>query len=549
VANAPQGRDQARALPPWLAPLATATLLAGFVAYSFIERWGVLASSPFPFGVDGYYYPVQLRSLLETGALAYPASPLAFWLLAPLAAATDPITGAKLGAALYGALVALPAYGIGARLGRGRGPGLVAAALATFSAGSMYLTIEFVKNGIGITVALAALWLVLRALETPARGRIALAVLGGIAALLTHKLAAGLVIALAVPAVLAEAVGRGRLFGRRLLVGLALAVLGIAGLLLASLLLGRRLLSLADAALLAELFTTTPDWTLPVLATDRGSLRLGHEVWLGLAAALIAGTVLAVDRPKRPTGERVIAWGVVVLGVAIACPVLAVDDPQGLGMRLRIVAFVPLALGAAIACRLLRPRMVRGLACAVVVALAVLRSCGSRTEGRVVAHPAMIAAMHALADKLPEDGVAIVPERHLAFMAAWYARVPVALRPESVPAERRWRVMPRAFIGKDSALYQELLAVRDTAPSDPKASAPPPPEPAVSPPSDPRASALPPAEPAMSPPSDPGASGPPIGLHPRDPNGLVLVPEATWQHVLARLPPLDRARFAAWPTI
>ena len=36
------------------------------------------------------------------------------------------ITGAKLGAAIFGALVAVPAYAIGNELGKGRGPGLVA---------------------------------------------------------------------------------------------------------------------------------------------------------------------------------------------------------------------------------------------------------------------------------------------------------------------------------------------------------------------------------------------------------------------------------------
>ena len=69
---------------------------------------------PYPVGVDGYFYPIQLRSLLEHGHLQYPPSPLTFWLMAPFAAVTDPITGAKLGAALLGALVALPAYAVGA---------------------------------------------------------------------------------------------------------------------------------------------------------------------------------------------------------------------------------------------------------------------------------------------------------------------------------------------------------------------------------------------------------------------------------------------------
>jgi hypothetical protein len=42
---------------------------------------------------------------------------------------------------------------------------------------------------------------------------------------------------------------------------------------------------------------------------------------------------------------------------------------------------------------------------------------------------------------------------------------------------------------------------------------------------------------------------PPIGLHPRHPNGFVLVREATWVWILDQLPPGPRAHFAAWPTI
>src|SRR5689334_4489291 len=177
----------------------------------------MLSESPFPIGIDGYFYPVQLRALLENGALAYPAAPLAFWLMAPLAAVTDPITGAKLGAAIYGALIAVPAYGLGARLGRGRGAGLVAAVIAVRSAGSAYLTIEFVKNGIGLGVLCAALWLLLRALEAPSRGRTAAALLAAVAAALAHKMAAGMLAVVAIPALLAAAAGHGRLRGRRLI--------------------------------------------------------------------------------------------------------------------------------------------------------------------------------------------------------------------------------------------------------------------------------------------------------------------------------------------
>ena len=42
---------------------------------------------------------------------------------------------------------------------------------------------------------------------------------------------------------------------------------------------------------------------------------------------------------------------------------------------------------------------------------------------------------------------------------------------------------------------------------------------------------------------------PPRGLHPDHPNGLVLVPEATWRWVLDQLPPRVRRYYAAWHTI
>ena len=41
----------------------------------------------------------------------------------------------------------------------------------------------------------------------------------------------------------------------------------------------------------------------------------------------------------------------------------------------------------------------------------------------------------------------------------------------------------------------------------------------------------------------------PIGLHPRHPNGFVLVREQTWTWLLDQMSPDARAHYAAWPTI
>jgi branched-subunit amino acid transport protein len=508
--------------PRWAASVAVIGALTALVAWSCWQRWQLLAASPFPLGVDGYFYPVQLRALLDHGSLQYPSSPLAFYLLAPFAALTDPITGTKLGAALIGAAVAWPAYGLGARLGGGRGAGLVAAALATTSVGSTYLTIEFVKNSIGLTVALTALWLVLRALERPTKLTAAVALAAVAAAFATHKMAAGLVL-VAIPATLAAATRRAP---RRFITAL---VLTAAVLLVIGALSPQRFLSAGDAPLLLDLLSSTPRWTAPALVLPTGELALGHDAWLGFLLALVAIT-LRLARARSLTrapadlagatagsadlaaarSAAVVRWSILVLALAIGLPFLAVTDREGLGFRLRIVAFVPAALTAAIVTRDLFGRHAHrdyGLA-ALAALLVVVRQPSSALEGQVITHPALVTAAQALNGQLPPDATLIIPERHVAFLVAWYAGARIALRPDAIPAGHRYRLLPLHFIGADTALDHLLLAAR--------------------------------AEPSLR---------PPLGLHPRHPNGLVLVAEPTWDWILAHLPATDRAHFSAWPTI
>jgi hypothetical protein len=553
-----------REVPSWVAPLGVAVALTALVGWSFAQRWSVLASSPFPLGVDGYFYPIQLRSLLETGHLQYPASPLAFYLLAPFAAVTDPITGAKLGAAVLGALIAVPAYGVGMELRRDRGAGLVAAALATSSAGSMYLTIEFVKNGIGLTVAMTALWLVLRAMRAPSRRTAGLAIAAIVLALLTHKMAAGLVLGIAIPAAIAEAFRRGKLRWRRILP----IAIGLGLLVLAGLAMPERFLSPGDLELIDGLFTTDADWSLPVRA---GRLHLGYEPIVCAALAIAAALVLILEQPDRRSrllllaivlqtageliglgtlivsgglltwivaaggvalalggmllrrriartpgpfttregaGREVVAWSMIALGALIALPWLDTTDGQGLAMRLRVIAFVPMAFcGSIVASAILRrleaPRTL--LAAALSLGIVMLHIGGTRTEGRSPVHPALVAAAQVV--EIPDGGVAIVPSRQVAFMIAWYARTPISLRPEPIAEERRYRVLTLNFLGLGSQLDAALLDAR----ADPTSGV--------------------------------------VGVHPLHPNGLVIVPEQTWRAIVARITGVERIRLDVWPTI
>jgi len=470
--------------------IAVAAALAALVAWSFAVRWSVLAATPFPVGIDGYYYPLQLRSLLDTGHLLYPASPLTFWLAAPFAWATDPIVGAKLAAALGGALVAVPAYGVGARLGRGYPAGLVAAALAAASAGSTYQSIEYVKNGIGITVALAAVWLVLRACERPSRGRLIAAAVTVIAAALAHVMAAALVVAIGAPAALA---GTRRW---RWLLGGALVAAGALALALPQ-----------RVPTLHGLVSSTAHWSLPALTTRTFTLVLGYEAAIAGVLAIAAAVVLARNMIEQPPAERWASWACVALGALIALPWLDVADPQGLAFRLRIVAFVPMALCAGIVTRRI-PAGHRTRA-ALIIALVFVVVPRDRHEGEIVAHPWMVSAAISLAGKIPDGDTLIVSERHVAYMAAWYARVPVSLRPERIARAHRWRLMTLdGFIGHDSPLEDALDAARADA-----------------------------------------TVAPPLGLLARHRDGVVLVTEPTWEWLLAHLPASARDYYARWPTI
>src|SRR5262249_22468816 len=112
----------------------------------------------------------------------------------------------------------------------------------------------------------------------------------------------------------------------------------------------------------------------------------------------------------------------------------------------------------------------------------------------------------ALEGVVPPGGEVIIPERHVLFMASWYARIPARLEPRdgSDPA-KTYRLLPGALI----------LPALKTALDELRAS----PQPGTAPPRD---------------------------LHAFDADGLVLLAEPTYQYLLTRLPPDARAHYEKW---
>jgi hypothetical protein len=495
-----------------LARAAAAVVVAALVGWAFYHRYRFLASSPYPVGIDGYFYPIQLRELLADGALYYKSSPLALWLMAPLAALTDPVTGAKLGAALGGALLVVPVYFLGRRIGASRAVGIVAAVLVATSAESFYLSTEFVKNGIALTVAAAYLSALLWALEDSNAVRASIAGALFVGSLFAHKAAFAFAVISTLPPLWLHYRDHMRRNVVVVVVAVAVAVLALAGILFPE-----RFLGAADLALLGDLFTSDANWSLPALDWPGNALHFRHEV--AIAGALAAAALAIFLLAHRDDRDRAIIVGPALMALVAALPWLDAGDHQGLTFRLRLMSFVPLALCASLVlAQLLRAgqplwrRMIPeqpDLARAVIAlgfAAGVFASMpSSSSEGVLWAHPAMQAAVRTV--KVPDDGVVIVPERHILYMVTWYTGAPARLRPEPVPPARRWRLLPGAHL--DGPVRTAIDRAR----------------------------------------REPVPGHRPRALHSGDRNGLVLVDELTWQWILERLPPKSRRHYQAWPTI
>ncbi|HEY8143896.1 MAG TPA: hypothetical protein VIG06_14525 [Kofleriaceae bacterium] len=482
-------------LPGWL----VAGTLAVLAAWTFWDRWQFLTATPTPTGVDGYWYAVQLRSILGGDGLYYPAAPLALWLMAPLAALTDPFTGAKLGAALASAALPIALYPLGRRIGGARAAGLLAAVLAATSAGSFYLATEFVKNAVALPIGIAALVAVARALERPGRARVALAAGLMIATGLAHTLILALVVIAAAPPIAVSLVERGR--ARAVAIGAAAGAAAAA------------LLAWREADLLGGLFSAEADWALPALRLGGRALLFRHEVAVAgavglaaLVAALLARRVVQLESAV-PLRDRAFGLGPAAWAVLFALPWIDAGDPDGLAFRVRLLSFAPLALAAPLLCAHALARLdATWRMTTIMLATGIALYRPGRYEAPVVrADPDLAAAVAAARGRLPAGAMIVSPERHLVFMTVWYTGVETRLDPDSVPADRRWRLIPMSYMSE--ALVGALDAAR----------------------------------------AAPGVAAP-ISLHRGNPNGLVLLPEPTWTWILARLPPPEARAYRSWPT-
>lgn len=224
-------------------------LLLGIIALAGAARAWLLWSTPWVPGMNGAYYLVQARAVLERGTLGIPDMPLTFYVQAGVAWLLEALGGGSRGEAIVRAvklcdaflppLAAWPVFVLtqhwAARLGRSVAVPLTAATLAALGFPLLTMVGDFQKNALAL-VWLSALCLALYSwLKAPSRPAgvrllVCLALLG-----LTHigVLGAALVLTGAVLIAALALRGLGQWYTRALwLAGGALVVALAAGLVL-----------------------------------------------------------------------------------------------------------------------------------------------------------------------------------------------------------------------------------------------------------------------------------------------------------------------------
>jgi hypothetical protein len=418
------------------------------IAAAVAARAWLLFRTPYVPGMNGGYYLVQARALLERGVLGIPDMPLTFYLHAALAWSLAHVSGmaqaeaivwaVKLCDALLPPLVAWPVFVLVRRWAGARAQGdavpLAAAALACLAAPFLVIVGDLQKNSLAL-VWLAALAVTLHGwLGAPTPKR-AVAVLVTLALLgLTHigVLGAALVLLGAVvPVFLVRQ--RGFAPWRHLLpwmgAGVALLVLTAA-----------LVLWKFDPARIHRLITAL---TSPLTFSADGKQMptppgggMGLERWmpaLGFALAVVPAIVVAWRRRKElPAADVALVAGGALTVLALTGPWFSTDK----AVRFYVIALLPAILvGAFAVLHIVTPWHRR-----LVLAAALLIGLGGTARrlphgGQAVLTDAAMRELRSLAPYIGTPDRTLVAAQHgVEWWTAWFlgTRVaqPEALRPE-----------------------------------------------------------------------------------------------------------------------
>lgn len=149
-------------------------ILVAIFIFSFALDMFVLTRYSLSYGVDGAFYDIQVRNILQYGFPMSNDPPLAYYLLTPFVVlAGNSFLGVKIGMAFIGSLMAFPAFFItecyvkkkdGIRIGS-RIPALLSAFMVTVNVNYFSMLGNFMQNLVGVLFLLLFLYFAIRWFE------------------------------------------------------------------------------------------------------------------------------------------------------------------------------------------------------------------------------------------------------------------------------------------------------------------------------------------------------------------------------------------------
>ena len=149
-------------------------ILIAIFLFSFALDIFVLTRYSLSYGIDGAFYDIQIRNILQHGFPMSNNPPLAYYLLTPFVLLTgNSFLGVKIGMAFMGSLLAFPAFFLTEFYGREKNgkiigskiPALLSAFMVTINVNYFALISDFMQNLVGVLFLLVFLYFAIRWFE------------------------------------------------------------------------------------------------------------------------------------------------------------------------------------------------------------------------------------------------------------------------------------------------------------------------------------------------------------------------------------------------
>jgi len=482
---------------PWL-------LVSTIVFIGAALRALLLYSTTLVPGINGAYYLVQARSLIERGKLGIPDLPLTFTVQALLAKVVQWISGASLESSIVFAvkcadmilppLVAIPVFALVRQWSRRAGAGnwvpACAALAAAAGAPALMMVGDFQKNSLALLWLAALLWSLHQWLEQPSFKRAVLPVLFLGLIGITHIGVFGWALALTAP-VLAIALWRSTPETRRAILPWLFVGSGACAI-AAGLVLWKfdpaRIARLANAVTHPVSYlqqsqrpgmpsnnnprfggpANAPNDFRPQFANDRGNFQrsgfsnrfsprpggLLNWNWLPGAALMTAslGALAAVwfKRKTLPVSSLAVI-GACGLVLFVLCGPWVTGDKV---MRFRLIAVGPALLCASFALLQLNPTKIRNaLAAIMMLALVVPGILHASQGGRSVITTQAADELRAMSSNISTPEKTLIVARHgLEWWTAWYLHTHIAH--ENVVTAADWKNFANVYFLRQKAGMQ-----------------------------------------------------------------------------------------------